>query len=232
MGMGTDARSAGFLAALQLSDPGLPIGRFVHSHGLESWLAARPTAGELELEELVRSVILEGIGPLDGAAVSLAHRAGSLDELLDLDRTISAHKTRAPARAASHACGRQLAALAPRLSDDRLLLALTAAIRDGGADGNLAVVSGALARALGVDEHEAVLLELRGAMTSLLSSAIRLGRLGPIAAQALTLRLSPALVAAAEAALITSVDELYSSAFELDVAALAHGRRDSRTFAT
>ena len=34
-----------FFGALQLADPGLPIGRFVHSHGLESWLADRPAAG-------------------------------------------------------------------------------------------------------------------------------------------------------------------------------------------
>ena len=77
-----------------------------------------------------------------------------------------------------------------------------------------------------------MLLELRGAMTSLLSSAIRLGRLAPVAAQAMTLRLSPTLVAAADAALITPVDGLHSSAFELEVAALSHARRDSRTFAT
>jgi urease accessory protein len=122
--------------------------------------------------------------------------------------------------------------LAPRLRDDPLLRALSGAVRAGSADGNLAVVSGVLARALGIGAREAVLLELRGAMTSLLSSAIRLGRLGPIGAQAMALRLTPALVAAAADALERELDELHASAFELDVASLAHGRRDSRTFAT
>jgi urease accessory protein len=221
-----------FLAALQLGDPSLPIGRFVHSHGLESWLAGRLDAGERELEELVCSVICEGVGPLDGAAVALAHRARELTDLLEIDRAVSARKVLEPARVASHACGRQLAVLAPRLSDDPLLLALVAAIRDGHADGNLAVVSGAVARALGIGAREAVLLELRGAMTSLLSSAVRLGRLGPIGAQTVALRLAPALATAAEDALDRERDELYSSAVELDVAALAHSRRDARTFAT
>lgn len=221
-----------FLAALQLGDPSLPIGRFVHSHGLEAWLAGHLGAGEPELEELVCSVLLEGVGPLDGAAVALAHRARALADLLELDSVVSARKSLEPARVASHACGRQLAVLAPRLSGDPLLLALVAAIRDGRADGNLAVVSGALARALGIGEREAVLLELRGAMTSLLSSAVRLGRLGPIGAQTMAQRLAPALVAAAEDALEREPGELYSSAVELDVAALAHGRRDARTFAT
>jgi urease accessory protein len=228
----TDPAPGAFLAALQLGDPGLPIGRFVHSHGLEAWLDRRADAGEPELEELVRSVILEGVGPLDGAAVALAHRCRSLGELAELDGIVSARKTLAPARVASQTCGRQLALLAPRLTDDGLALELAAAIRGGELDGNLAVVSGTLARALGIDEREAVLLELRGAMTSLLSSALRLGRLGPIGAQTMALRLSPALVAACEAARATPAGELHSSAVELDVAALAHGRRDARTFAT
>jgi urease accessory protein len=227
-----DPSASAFLAALQLGDPSLPIGRFVHSHGLESWLAGHSEAGELELEELVRSAILEGVGPLDGAAVALAHRCASLDELGELDRIVSARKTLAPARAASHACGRQLALLAPGLTEDALVLELVAAIRRGDLDGNLAVVAGTLSRALGIAEREAVLLELRGAMTSLLSSAIRLGRLGPIGAQTMAVQLSPALAAACEAARVTPVDELHSSAVELDVAALAHGRRDARTFAT
>jgi urease accessory protein len=94
------SRHDAFLAALQLADPGLPIGRFVHSHGLEAWLAGRPDAGEPELEELIASFILEGVGPLDGAAVALAHGAGSLDELVELDRVVSARKTLAPARTA------------------------------------------------------------------------------------------------------------------------------------
>jgi urease accessory protein len=227
-----DPAASAFLAALQLGDPSLPIGRFVHSHGLEAWLAGHPDAGELELEELVRSVILEGVGPLDGAAVALAHRSGSLDELAELDRIVSARKTLAPARAASQACGRQLALLTPRLTDDAVARELAAAIQRRELDGNLAVVAGTLSRALGIDERSAVLLELRGAMTSLLSSALRLGRLGPIGAQTIALRLSPALVAACEAARVTPAGELHSSAVELDVAALAHRRRDVRTFAT
>jgi urease accessory protein len=221
-----------FFGALQLADPGLPIGRFVHSHGLESWLAERPAAGDDEIEELVASFVLEGVAPLDGAVVALAHRARSLDELLGLDRALTARKTLAPARVASRSCGRQLAALATRLVDDPLVASLATAVGRAQTDGNLAVVSGSLARALGVGEREAVMLELRGAMTSLCSSAIRLGRLGPVSAQLMARRLVPALVAATDESLRTPVGELRSSAFELDIAALVHGRRDSRTFAT
>ena len=221
-----------FFGALQLADAGLPIGRFVHSHGLESWLADRPRAGDDEIEQLVATFVLEGVAPLDGAVVALAHRAAELDELLELDRALTARKTLAPARVASTSCGRQLAALAVRLVDDPLVASLADEVRRDATDGNLAVVGGALARALAVGAREAVMLELRGAMMGLLSSAVRLGRLGPVSAQVIARRLVPDLVAATDEALRTPRAALRSSAFELDVAALVHLRRDSRTFAT
>jgi len=77
-----------------------------------------------------------------------------------------------------------------------------------------------------------VILELRGAMTSLLSCAVRLGRLGPVGAQAMAHRMVPDLVLAATVALEMRPGDLRSTMVELDLAALAHRRRDSRSFAT
>jgi urease accessory protein len=221
-----------FLGALQLADPGLPIGRFVHSHGLESWLVDRPGAGEHQITALAGAVVCEGVAPLDGVAVALAHRARTLEELVALDRSLTARKTVASARLASESCGRQLALLAPRLTDDSLVHELATGIRLATTPGNLAVVSGSLARALGIGERDAVLIELRGALSSLLSAALRLGRLGPLDAQIVIRRLAPSIAAAADDALRTPVEAMRSSAYELDVAALAHTRRDARTFAT
>jgi urease accessory protein len=185
-------------------------------------------AGDGEIEEVVSSYVREGVAPLDGAAVALAHRADSLDCLLELDRIVTCHTTHRPARVASQSCGRQLAALANHLADDPLLELLVIAVHDGSTDANLAVVSGSLARSLGIGRPEALMLELRGAMMTLLSCAVRLGRLGPVGAQAMAHRLVPDLILAASEALEMQPLDLHSSAVELDLAALAHSRRDAR----
>lgn len=221
------------LATLQLADAALPIGRFVHSHGLEAWLAAHPGATAEQLAELVEATVCEGVAPLDGAVVAHAHRCNAIGPLLDLDRRIGARKLTPSARAASLSCGRQLAALAPRLApDDALVAELCARVRARETEGNLAVVAGVLARALGIPERDAVLVELRGAASALLSAAVRLDALAPTQAQVVLARLAPALAAAAERALDRPVDRLASTAPELELHALAHARADVRLFTT
>jgi urease accessory protein len=229
---GDRREQAGVLPALQLGDSALPIGRFVHSHGVEAWLRAHGEAGEEELRALVESAVRESVGPLDGAVVALAHRATSAERLEQLDASLTARKIAPPARAASQACGRRLAALSPELTRDPLVEGLAASVRAQRTDGNVAVVEGALTRALGVPERDAVLLELRGVAAGLLSAAVRLGRLSPTRAQVTLLGLAPAIELAADDALDRDVDALRSSAFELEVHALAHHRADARFFST
>jgi urease accessory protein len=227
-----DAAPHALLAALQLGDSGLPIGRFVHSHGVEAWLASRPAAREDELAELVETVVTESIGPLDGALIAHAHRAPDVDELARLDRALTARKLTPPSRRASRSCGRQLAALAPRLTDDTLAIAFAARVREGRSDGNLAVVEGTLARAMGVAAADAILLELRGAAAGLLSAAVRLGRIDPLRAQAVLHAMSPALARSGRDALAATLDDLRTTSPELEIHALSHRRRDARMFTT
>lgn len=226
---------ASFLAALQLSDSALPIGRFAHSSGLEALLQDDSTAGEHEIVELVETVVLEAVGPLDGVALAEAHRAGAagdLEALVELDRRLTARKLTPASRMASTACGRALATLVPLLTERQPVADYAVRIRAGEADGNLAVLEGALMAALGVGCDAAVLLELRSAAAALLSAAVRLGRLSAIRAQAALHRLEPALVEAAGEAALLSAEVMRSVAPELEIYALTHRRLAARLFAT
>jgi urease accessory protein len=224
--------AAALLAALQLGDSALPVGRFVHSHGVEGWLRVHDRAGAEELEALVGAAVCEGVAPLDGAVLAHAHRAGSVSRLLELDELLTARKLVPPARAASQAVGRQLAALAGELVSDPLVDGLAGHVRSREADGNLAVVAGAVSRALGLPARDALLVELRGSAAGLLSAAVRLGRLAPVRAQVALARLAPAITRAADEALALGLDELGAGAVELELCALLHARADARFFST
>jgi urease accessory protein len=221
------------LAAVQLADSALPIGRFVHSHGLEAWLRDHYEADESALAELVEAVVCEGVAPLDGVVTAHAHRADSLEELAVLDQRLTARKLTPSSRLASQACGRKLAAIAPRLAArDALVTQLFGLVERGETDGNLAVVGGTLARAMRLTTLDATTLELRSSASSLLSAAVRLGSLSPTGAQTILAQLTPALAAAAELAVTLGVDEMRSTTPELEMYALMHTRAEARLFST
>lgn len=225
--------STQLLAALQLSDSALPIGRFVHSHGIEAWLRERPQVSPATVAELVEATVSLMTAPLDGVCLVHAHAAQSLAELIELDEYLTVRKLTPPARKASLTCGRQLAALSSQVAgQDELVHEFARAVGDGTTDGNLAVVEGTLGRACQLTAQQAVLVELRGTAGALLSAAVRLGAISPAGAQGILVDLAPALGAAAELALRTPLDDVSSTAPEIEIYSLAHLRADARLFAT
>ncbi len=223
------------LAMMQLSDGGLPIGRFAHSGGLESWFQGRSRVDEEELVGWIEASLRFGAARTDGIATAEAHRAaarGDLAGLHAIDIALGTYKLSEAARRGSTTCGRQLAALAPQLFDDARVTEFCAAVRADRSPGHLAVVAGAVAAAATLTSEQAVLMEARGVVSMHLSAAVRLGRLTATRAQLVQRRLEPAVIAAAEEALGGSLDSMSASAFEVEIAMMTGRRLDGRMFAT
>lgn len=222
---------AALLAALQLSDSSFPIGRFVHSQGAEAWLSHHPGADADEIAALAVTMV-NAAARVDGVFVVASRRAREVAELLDLDRRLTARKTIPSARTLSTTCGRQLALIAPRIAESPQLSLFAGAVERSATDGNLAIVTGTLAQALEIDAVTAVALELRSTASTVLSTAVRLGRLSPSLAQEQLAGLRPAIGRACEVALATDLDDAFSSMPELEVCSLGHHRAEFRFFTT
>jgi len=224
-----------FLRALKLADGTLPIGRFAHSYGLEAWYEANPERGLDALLELVRSTLMGSVATLDGAGVALAHEAASRGDLVELrriDATLTARKLSAPARRASALCGGRLAALARAMGIRGVIGELAYEIAAGTWEGNLAVVEGAVGAAAGIPREQTVLMAARGHASSMLSSAVRLGKLGAGRSQAMLFELTPDIECCARVALGVSVDDMRSTLPELEIHLARHERREARLFMT
>lgn len=223
----------GFLVALQLADSSLPIGRYVHSSGLEGILEELPRNSG-QIREVVEAVLFHGSGRCDAVAAAHAHRAflaADLELLHEIDARLLATKVLMPARNASTSCGRQLAKLALKIWPHETLDTFCHDVERRGA-GNLSVVSAALSASRGISVENTVLAELRGAASGLFSAVVRLGRMGPVDAQTHLHQCTPTIIRAAETALLLDLNDMSSTTLELDIAMLQLQRNPLRLFAT
>ncbi|MEE6163302.1 MULTISPECIES: urease accessory protein UreF [unclassified Mycolicibacterium] len=217
---------------MQLHDSAFPAGRLVHSHGLEEWLAAHPDADATALEATVFGYLIHGHAPLDATITAHAWNvADSPGRLAELDELAASYKLFGNARTASTSIGRQLAATATEIgmvTDD----AYITGVISGTFPGHAAVVDGAVQSRLGIPRHVAVLGSMQSMMASLLSAAVRLGRLGPLQSQRIQLRGAELAVQLSKEACERPLHELSSTTPALEISGMRHEERTSRLFAT
>ncbi|WP_197746087.1 urease accessory protein UreF [Vreelandella aquamarina] len=221
---------------MQLSDSALPIGRHAHAFGLERLFRDGLVQSPKDLENMIMSALTHGAARADGAATALAHgalEANCLSNLLRVDARLDLLKLTHSSQAASRRCGSRLASLAPALHTNSTLVRFVQAVANKETPGHVSVVSGAVAAATEISREDAVLMELRGVASMILSAAVRLDVIPASAAQALLASLTPEITKAAGIALHTELSEMEcSAAAGLEIASMRHARDHSRLFAT
>jgi urease accessory protein len=231
---------------LQLADSAFPTGGFVHSGGLES-------AWQLGLfsREQLGGWIEDGVQQAASGALPFVLAAFDGGELEELEAWSDAWLVVDAARRASLSQGQAWITTVAAVFADRAdpadqpslveLKALKHDLRRGALHGHLAPAFGRISALLGLERSECARLFLFLHLRGLISTAVRLGVSGPMAAQRLQWHLGESVERQANAVLAaipaggTALDALAlltTTAPMVDLAQGHHDRLYSRLFAT
>ena len=205
------------LTLMQWLSPAFPVGAFAYSHGLEQVIADGAVADAQDLQDWLEAVLEHGSGQADAVLLAVAHQ------------------TEDPARV--DAAARAFAASAERLQETTLqgaafcdtVRAVWALELDGL---TYPVAVGAAARAMGIPLAQTLSLYLHAFASNLVSVAQRAMPLGQTDGQRVLATLAPVIQRTAHAAATATLDDLTSSSFAADIAAMRHETLQPRIFRT
>jgi len=211
----------------QLADSAFPAGGFAHSGGLEAVAQNGEIKSAADLENFLHVALQQtahGSLPFVGAGFKALVPFAEVDWLFD------AFTPNHVASRASRAQGQAWLASAERSFGSPAIAELRESVLRDALPGHFAPVFGAVARSLGFECGTAlrlfVFLQLRGWT----SSAVRLGIVGPLQAQAIQHRLSAHAEAVAKLGRELSLDDAAQTAPLLDLFHATHDRLYSRLF--
>jgi urease accessory protein len=211
----------------QLADSAFPTGGFAHSGGVEAafQLGELNTSSDLILF-LEASLCQSGHGALP--FVSAAHTSpNDLPEIdLHYDAFVSNHIT----NRASRAQGQSLLSTTTRAFPNPELIALKSEVLEQKLPGHLAPLFGVITSHLKLDRISALRLFLFTQLRGWISSAVRLGIIGPFQAQSIQYELSPHAEEILGQCSNLSLDQIAQTAPLLDLFHGNHDRLYSRLF--
>ena len=211
----------------QLADSAFPAGGFAHSGGLEAVAQNGEIKSAADLEDFLHVALQQtahGSLPFVGAGFNALVPFAEVDWLFD------AFTPNHVANRASRAQGQAWLASAERSFGSPAIAELRETVLRDALPGHFAPVFGAVARALNVECATALRLFVFLQLRAWTSSAVRLGLIGPLQAQATQHRLSVHAESVAELGRELSLDDAAQTAPLLDLFHATHDRLYSRLF--
>lgn len=205
------------LTLVQWLSPAFPTGGYAYSHGLETVMAGgeRSAAG---LQAWIEGVLRFGAGQADAVLLACALRPGTdLDALDRVARAMAGTKERLSETVEQGAAfSRTVGALSGRPLVPRAL----------------PVAVGEAALILDLPAVDVVGVYLHAFAANLVAAATRFAPLGQTAAQGLLAALHPVIANVADGAVLAELEDIGTSAFGAELAAMRHEDLDVRIFKT
>ena len=176
---------------LQFGEQAFPVGGFAFSNGLESAIQTRVVRDAATLLAFARTAT-EQAATGDGVALIHAHRAAcdeNLDEVARIDALVIARKLSSEHRLMSTRMGRKAAELSAQVAGEPLIQAWRERIESGATPGSYPMALAVTFASQSLSAREAFLAHHYGVASTILSSAIRLMRIGHVETQAMLYKL-------------------------------------------
>ncbi len=229
-GVGAE-QTLSLLTTLWQADSAFPSGSFAFSNGIEGAAALGEPLDAANLAALLAATLRHRWATADRVAMLAAHRAaGDLATVTVTDLAYDAATLPAPLRHGSRRNGVAFLTAHQRLGTQGAA-AFRAEIAAGRALGHLPVAQGLVWRNCGLDERLAILTSGYVTASGLVAAAVRLGRIGAVAAQAVLAAIFPLIAEFATEAPGPTDGEITSMTPWIDIAAIRHSRADLRLFA-
>jgi urease accessory protein len=198
--------------------PGFPTGGYAYSHGLEWAVEAGDVRDVPTLVAWCADLLRHGTGWSDAILLREAHRAETLDAVMEIAAAICSCRER---RLETIAQGEAfVAACAPWVQS----------LPDS--DIAYPVAVGAAASRIGVDVDAACAAYLHAITANFVSAAVRLVPLGQRAGLAALSALEPVVLEVASATWDATTDDIGSACFRAEIAAMRHETQETRLFRT
>jgi len=215
------------LRLLQLVSPGLPIGMYSYSQGLESavndgWIVTADDAGAW-----LNGLLAEGLARVDAPVLACLYDAWQQDDHHAVDhwsQTLIACRETAELRSEDRQTGQALA----RLLDKLEITEAQAWLRRP--DATLATLFSLAAVRWQITKTDAIAGYLWGWLENQVLCAVKLVPLGQVAGQKLLMQLAAQLPELVQQAITISDDEIGGSVFGLALASSRHEMQYSRLF--
>ena len=208
------------LTLAQWLSPAFPIGAFAYSHGLEAAIQSGAIRSGKDLSQWLTDIIQHGSGRNDCILLRAAYKCGDAAALIDVNDVALAFASSAERRMEQSVQG-------------AAFCKTTAAVW-GGMDASYVypVAVGAAAAQSKIDVTLTAAMYLQAVVSNLISAAMRLMALGQTEGQGILAALTALCDETAKTTAEATLDDLQSTAFLVDIAAMHHETLQPRIFRT